>query len=194
MIELLTGTVYDRLQEQILLTVGPMTISLFMPRRVLVGLAHGETITLQTVWVWRETTGPQLFGFTDLVDKISFQLLLTAPGIGPKGALALIHQMTGSAVLKALAEGNDHLIAQTPGLGKKTAAKLIVELKEKARKASVHTTTPSLPQEAKDAIAALVQLGRAEQAIYEKVQEGVAQGVQGTAELIRYALSPAESR
>ena len=74
-----------------------------------------------------------LYGFLSQDDLNIFKLLLTVSGIGPKGALAILSAMSTDALRMAVISGDDHAIAKAPGIGKKTAQRLIIDLKDKLK-------------------------------------------------------------
>lgn len=73
----------------------------------------------------------RLYGFSSLAEKSLFLKLITISGIGPKIALSVISSMNVSTVIKAIQSGEDGLLAKVPGIGKKTAQRIIMELKDK---------------------------------------------------------------
>lgn len=110
-----------------------------------------------------------LFGFSSDDDRALFVLLLGVTGVGPRLALACLDGMTSDALTRALATGDVKRLAQTPGIGKKTAERLVLELKDKVGAVSmVGGAAPAAPYVARAAdplAAALTGLGydRAEQ-------------------------------
>lgn len=90
----------------------------------------GEEIKLYTYLNVREDA-LILFGFLTKEDKHLFKLLLTVSGIGPKGALSILSVMTPQELKFAILAGDDKQISKAPGVGKKMAQKLIIELKDK---------------------------------------------------------------
>ena len=73
----------------------------------------------------------QLFGFESWAEREFFMTLLNVSGIGPKGALAMIGQSTLSGLYQAIAGENVEFLTKVPGIGKKTAQRLVLELKDK---------------------------------------------------------------
>ncbi len=73
----------------------------------------------------------RLFGFADLNERRMFRLLLSTSGVGPKLAVAVLSTLPVARIVSSILEGDTKTISTVPGLGKKTAAKLIVELKDK---------------------------------------------------------------
>lgn len=124
----------------------------------------GEQIKLFTCQVVREDD-ISLYGFVSKEERSLFTLLLSVSGIGPKVSLALISSFPVDKLVAAITSGNVALISSVPGIGKKTAQKLVIELKDKVAKA--YALKPAdlalgITEESPligDAIAALIALG-----------------------------------
>lgn len=107
-----------------------------------------------------------LYGFGDQAQKRLFNLLISVSGIGPKSALAILATPDQAGLIEAIQNGNDGYLSKFPGIGKKTASRIIVELKDKVAAvdpaaplamtvANQVGTSPALA----DAVAALSALG-----------------------------------
>ena len=94
--------------------------------------AVGSQVTIYTYLHVREDL-LQLFGFLTRDDLEVFRLLITVSGIGPKGGLAILSVMSADELRFAVLAGDTKAIARTPGIGAKTAGKLILELKDKLK-------------------------------------------------------------
>ena len=124
----------------------------------------GEAAKLFTYQVVREDN-ISLYGFLSKEERKLFSLLLTVSGVGPKASMAILSAFPIDKLAAAIAQGNADLITSVPGIGKKTAQKLVIELKEKVAKA--YALTPSemtlgIPGDeavVSDAISALISLG-----------------------------------
>ena len=110
----------------------------------------------------------QLFGFLRKSDLDMFKLLITVSGIGPKGALGVLSVLDANDLKFAILSGDAKTIATAPGIGKKTAEKTVLELKDKVKledafeerlEAMSEKNTDSLQQVRQDASEALVALG-----------------------------------
>jgi Holliday junction DNA helicase RuvA len=105
-----------------------------------------------------------LFGFADLTEKRLFEKLLTISGIGPKLAITVLSGISAERLVGAI-RGADHAtLTKIPGIGKKTAERVVLELKDKLDDLAGFTTpstpaTPSLGATADDVLSALVNLG-----------------------------------
>jgi len=117
--------------DHVILRVGGFSIRVFVPVSTLNRLGDtGEEITLQTYFQVRED-GMALYGFFAEEDRNAFEQLLGVSGVGPKVALALLSVMDAKALFKAIADEDQQRLALAPGVGKRLAARLILELKGK---------------------------------------------------------------
>lgn len=87
-----------------------------------------------------------LYGFSDIGSRTLFRELIKANGIGPKMALAILSALTVDDFIKALSLSDVHALTSIPGVGKKTAERIIVEFKDKIDKLNLSNTTTTLPQ------------------------------------------------
>jgi len=124
----------------------------------------GEKIKIFTYQVVREDAN-DLYGFIRKEERNLFSMLLLVSGIGPKMAISLLSGIRMEDLVVAITKGNVNLITTVPGIGTKTAQRLIIELKEKIGKAysiSSSDIVKGLPSEdpvISDAISALMTLG-----------------------------------
>jgi Holliday junction DNA helicase RuvA len=100
-----------------------------------------------------------LYGFASAEELQLFQTLIGVSGIGPKLALSILSAMAVDKLTMAIATGNTHLLTEVPGIGKKTAERLILELKDKIGARWVITPGAQLVQENTEVVAALTSLG-----------------------------------
>ncbi len=124
--------------------------------------ALGEEVLLHTYTYVREDA-LALYGFADPGHLELFQLLLGVSGIGPKAALALLDALGGQGLRLALACGDVAALAKAPGIGKKIAARLALELRGKLSldvpMAGEPAVTPEAPPAKQEALEALMALG-----------------------------------
>ena len=131
MIAQLTGTVARAAGAHVVLDVGGVGYKVFVPVTVLEGLPpQGETVSLVTHTLVREDD-ISLFGFNDEAELRVFELLLTVSGVGPKVALALLSALPAEDLARAVAGEDVRTLTRVPGIGAKTAQRLVLELKEK---------------------------------------------------------------
>lgn len=93
-------------------------------------LTHKATVELWIETVVREDS-IRLFGFTTIANQNLFNMLTAVSGVGPKVALAILGTISSDVLMSAIATGDAKTIATAPGVGKKMAEKIIVELKNK---------------------------------------------------------------
>lgn len=126
--------------------------------------AEQENVRLYTHQVVREDL-LHLYGFLSREERDLFRLLLDVSGIGPKAGLAIMATHSPQQFVQAIQQENLKILTQIPGIGKKTAQRMILELRDKLAKTSQFATVDSLPVSAEeravsqDVIAALVGLG-----------------------------------
>lgn len=139
----------------------------------------GEEILLQTHLQIREDAH-QLYGFLSVTERTLFRQLIKINGIGPKVALALLssHSLTG--LKQAIFEGNIAFLTKAPGVGKKTAERLVIELRDKLAtdglsESPLPQATPNCPEY--EAVSALVALGFKEQEAKRLVQKSHTPGM-----------------
>ena len=152
---------------------------------------NGQEATFYTYHHIREQA-EELFGFGSLAAKKLFQILIAVQGVGPKAALAILSLGSSEQVRNALAQGDAGFIQKAAGVGKKTAERIIVDVRDKVGVPTQFGTTESTltaptpgeqPDEAREALMALgYTLADATKAL-----EGIAQDLP-TAERVRLAL------
>jgi len=131
MIAFLTGTVVRKGASFALLDVNGVGYQLSMTTGSLAALpADGDEVTIWTHLHVREDE-VSLFGFESEDEKASFEELITVTGVGPKVALATLSALSPQALAQAVASDDVALISTVPGVGKKTAQRMILDLKDK---------------------------------------------------------------
>lgn len=116
-------------QDYALIDVGGLGFQVYLSTRSLAALpALGEKVKVFT-YLQLSETGAALFGFLELQEKALFEALITVHGIGPKGALAALSALSPHELTQAIVTEDLNVLQQIPGVGKKTASRLIVELK-----------------------------------------------------------------
>lgn len=186
MIAFLCGHLVDVLEEGVIVEAGGIGYLVQVPLPVLKSLPpKGQPVRLYTHLVWRED-GPALYGFVSPAERELFRNLLGVGGIGPRGALAVLSALSPQALQKAVAEENEAALTAVPGIGKKTARRIILELKDKLARGFIGMPTG---KEEEEAVAALLSLGYAEAEARQAVREVVNHfGRQSPEELLRQAL------
>lgn len=141
MIAQLTGTVRHLTTDKVVLEVGGVGYSISLTPRNSSQISMGSALTLSTTLVVREDS-LTLFGFLDPHERDLFEVLQSVSGIGPKVALAITGALSPVDVARAIASDDVKTIEQVPGIGKKGAQRLILELKGKL----ISDATPALAQ------------------------------------------------
>ncbi len=131
MISYIRGELVDVEEEKVILDVGGVGYGIFMPAQSM-GLlpSIGEELKLYTYMNVREDA-MQLFGFLTKDDLQVFKLVIGVSGIGPKGGLSILSHLSPDELRFAVMSHDVKAIAGAQGIGKKTAEKLIIELKDK---------------------------------------------------------------
>jgi holliday junction DNA helicase RuvA len=131
MIASIQGLLEARRAGYVIIRVGGFGIRVFTPTSTLSRLGDvGSEVSLYTHFYVRED-GMALYGFSSEEDRDAFGQLIGISGVGPKIALALLSMMDAQTFYKAIADEDQQRLALTPGVGKKLAAKLVLELKGK---------------------------------------------------------------
>jgi Holliday junction DNA helicase RuvA len=130
MIAQLTGTVRHLTTEKVVLEVGGVGYAISITPRTSTNIVMGSELTLATTLVVREDS-LTLFGFLDPRDRDIYETLQTVTGIGPKVALAITGALTPEELASAIAQEDIVAIEKVPGIGRKGAQRLILELKGK---------------------------------------------------------------
>ena len=190
MISAISGTLSSTGGDRVTLdTPGGVTYEVAVPLGVVERLPPvGSDVTLRTVLVVREDSW-SLFGFDELRERTVFQRLLGATGVGPRLALAMVSTLGGGRVVRAIIDADLATLSTVPGVGKKTAERIVVELKDRLGDvrepgAAASATTPS-----EQAVQALTNLGYSAADADRAVRTVVADASDGKpVDLIRSAL------
>jgi holliday junction DNA helicase RuvA len=131
MIGRLTGTLAAKTPPQVLLDVGGVGYEVDVPMSSFYNLpALGERVTLLTHFVVREDA-QVLFGFLTVDERATFRLLVKISGVGPRTALAILSGLSVNELAQAVSLQTSERLIKVPGIGKKTAERLLLELKGK---------------------------------------------------------------
>lgn len=131
MLAFLEGEIVAIEENSVILETNHIGYHIFMPSSCFDGmLREGESVRIHTYLQVKED-GLQLYGFLNREDLKLFKLLIGVNGIGPKAALGILSALTADELRFAVLSDDAAAIAKAPGVGKKTAQKLILELKDK---------------------------------------------------------------
>ncbi len=167
MIAFIEGTVVLTRETSAIISVGGFGIEVLCPRPTLEKCATGKPIRLETYFQVRED-GMTLFGFHESDALEVFKLLLSVSGVGPKLALSALSTYNTSVLASAILNEDDKMLSSISGVGKKTAERIVLELKNKlpvqftvtAKGAGGKAVAPPSENPAFiDAVEALVSLG-----------------------------------
>jgi Holliday junction DNA helicase RuvA len=141
------------------INVGGIGFQVYMPTSALSTLGNiGEEVKLHTHLHLKEDNAT-LYGFASIDELRLFQTLISVSGSGPRLALAMLSAMGVDKLAMAIATGSVELLTEVPGIGKKMANRLILELKDKIGAGWVTTPAAQLAQENTDVLSALISLG-----------------------------------
>ncbi len=159
MIASLSGKVESLGSDWAIINVGGIGFQVYMPTSTLSTLGTiGEEVKLHTHLHLREDNAT-LYGFTSAEELGLFQTLISVSGLGPKLAVAMLSAMNVEKLTMAIATGSTDLLAEVPGIGKKMANRIILELKEKIGAGWLGVPAAELAQENAEVLAALTSLG-----------------------------------
>lgn len=185
MISHLTGELFEKERGSIILDVGGVGYRVYVSSATFAELPteNGAEISLYTHLAVREDA-MDLYGFTDRDELALFELLLSVSGIGPKSALAVL-SLAGAATLRtAIAKDDVSYLTKVSGIGKKTAEKIVLELKDKL--GSFAGAGPELREDA-DVVEVLVSLGYARDEARDVVKR-LSDDASGTSSRVKEAL------
>ena len=159
MIAGLHGTLESLGSDWAIINVGGISFQVYMPTSTMSTLgAIGKKVKLFTHLQLREDIAI-LYGFATADELRLFQTLTSVSGIGPKLALAMLSAMHVEQLTMAIATGSTDLLTTVPGIGKKTANRIILELKDKISAGWITTPALQIAQENTDVLAVLTSLG-----------------------------------
>jgi len=190
MIALVSGTLALKEADRVVVrTASGLGYEVFVPTRAFESLPHpGQPVELHTCLVVRED-GQTLFGFTSAEERRVFQRLMTASGVGPRLALAMLSALPSERIVRSIRDRDIAVLVSVPGVGKKTAERLVVELGDKTddlvAESGERITTVS-----DTAARALMVLGYTAAEVDEAVRRVLAEDATlGAAALIKRALT-----
>ncbi len=177
MISYIKGIITYKTNTFVVVECNGIGYKIFVSSATLSQLNETETVMIYTFMNVKEDD-ISLFGFLTQQEQTIFHQLLSVSGIGPKGALAFLSEMTPEDIIIAILSEDIKTLSKTPGIGKKTAQRLILELKDKVKPQEVIQQTPQKDTNEKwEAVEALTSLGysrsEAMQAVNACYKEGL---------------------
>lgn len=187
MIAALTGRLEGRSTDSVVINVAGVSFLVRVPASTARECGNiGDTLALYTHLYVREDA-LNLYGFRSAAERDFFERLLGVSGVGPKVALSLLSALPPADLEQAIAAGNVESLTRIPGVGKKTAARLILELKGKLDLLQAVFGPPPTTADS-DVLAALTNLGYPLAAAQQAVQSLPGDPSLATGEKIRLAL------
>ena len=196
MIAFLTGRLAFKAPTLLTLDVQGVGYEVHIPLSTYYALPNLDEVTALNIHTHLREDAIQLFGFLSQSEKESFLLLTSVSGIGPKLALSVLSSLSVTDLVQAIQSEDVEKLATVPGIGKKSAGRLALELKDKVGKihgAHPRATTADMPElegPYEDALSALVNLGYRAQDAKEALKRVMkaATGSLALKELIRKGL------
>lgn len=180
MISHIKGTVEEKFGNSLIVDVNGVGYEVMVPTPDFESVNLGEARKFFTYHAVRENS-EELYGFSTLAAKKVFELLISVQGVGPKAAIAILSLAEAEEVRNAIANADAGFVAKAAGVGKKTAERVIVDLRDKvgvpsrygATEVKYGTAVSAEPDEALDALIALGFPLKEAAAALEKVDTGL---------------------
>lgn len=196
MIGRIQGILLEKQVPDLLIDVGGVGYEVLAPMSTCFRLpATGEQVLLHTHFVVREDA-QLLYGFADKNERQLFRELIKVNGVGPKLALAILSGMDVDGFIRCVHEGDTASLVKLPGVGKKTAERLLIEMKDRLKAWELPASLPAATLQEQhaaadfvaDAESALVALGYKPQEASRAIAKVQADDIDNSEELIRRAL------
>jgi Holliday junction DNA helicase RuvA len=187
MIAHLSGTLLAKHATSVIVDVGGVGYEVTIPVTTFYDLGEPNTPVRLNIYTHVREESLQLFGFRTLRERELFTLLISVSGIGPKSGVAMLSGMNADEIVLAIRTNNYARLTAIPGVGRKTAERLVIELRDKmaalsspALEQDIATGAPGAAQSEdalrEDTLSALLQLGfprpAAEKTITNAMSEG----------------------
>ena len=198
MISFVRGNLFSKDENSVTIDVGGIGYRVLVPVRTLEKMHTGEEIFLNTYFAVREDA-MELYGFAEKEDLKMFEKLITVSGVGPKAAINLLSAFSSGELGTAIVLSDAKKIATAQGIGAKTAARIILELKDKILKETdikptkIASKKESTNNSKNEAVLALKVLGYTTTQINEVIDELDIEGLK-VEEIIKKALSNMNKR
>jgi len=158
MIATLRGEITQIEDHALVIEVGGVGLRVLVPAPLRGRMKVGEAIFLYTHLIVRETE-LTLYGFESQADRDLFNLLLGVDGVGPKASLSVLSTMNVDAVQRAIFGDEPELLSRVPGVGKKTAQKIVLYLKDRLKPSDTLASVAAMSDSDSEVLAALTALG-----------------------------------
>lgn len=173
MIAHLAGTLFEKSLQRLIVQVGGVGYEVHVPLSTLYGIGEpGAAVALHVHTHVREDA-IQLFGFGTPLELTLFERLIGISGIGPKVALAVLSGIEPAELVRAIRQGDLARLTSIPGVGKKTAERIVIELRDRVPAGVADVPAPSAEDDVRaDVLSALANLGY-QRAVAEKTIDRV---------------------
>jgi len=158
MIATVRGEITQIEDNALIVEVGGVGMRIFAPAPLRDKLKVGETALLYTHLIVREND-LSLYGFETVSDRVLFTTLLGVDGVGPKVALSVLSTLNLDAVQRAVANEDSDLLATVPGIGKRTAQKIVLYLHDRLKPTGALHAVATMSDTDSEVLAALTTLG-----------------------------------
>ncbi len=186
MIAHVSGTVLEINDKFAIVETSGLGYKVFASPDTLARLRQGQHASMYTYLCVREDA-LDLYGFSTIDEKSFFELLLGVSGIGPKSALAILSSATVETLSQAIGTGDTSYLNKVGGIGRKTAEKIVLELRDKLRANAEMKEGPSTLRAESDAVEALKSLGYSQNEARDVLKE-IPSSIEGTNARIKEAL------
>lgn len=169
MIAFLRGSLLERHPTQVVVDVGGVGYEVNIPVSTFSTLSDPPATVSLRVYTHVREDAIQLFGFATAEEKAAFEKLISVAGVGPKLAITILSGLAATDLAQAIRSGQTERLTRIPGIGKKTAERLVLELKDKldalipaaAMRSAAPAAAATLDELDQDVVSALVNLGAA---------------------------------
>lgn len=191
----ITGTIVEKNNEGIIIENNGIGYNIFMPKsKIDIIPDEGMEARIFTYTLVREDAF-LLYGFAKREELNIFKKLISVSGIGPKGALSILSTLTVEELVIALANRDAAAISKAPGVGKKSAERLVIDLNDKVSKEEIKVSIDDVDKPSDDmtsamneAIEAMLALGFSAKISKEAVEEAAKRANNDTSSILREAL------
>ena len=187
MISSLLGELQQKEENALVVAVGGVGLRVAVPKGLAERLNIGEKVFLHTHLIVRENE-LSLYGFESAEDRKLFTTLLGVDGVGPKVALSVLSTLTIDAIQRAIFSDEPDLLSRVPGVGKKTAQKMALYLKDRLKPADALARVASMSDVDSEVLAALTALGYSVVEAQSAIQSISKDAPQDVEERLRIAL------
>jgi Holliday junction DNA helicase RuvA len=187
MISSLLGELQHKEDNSLVVAVSGVGLRVTVPRGLAERLNVGDKVFLHTHLIVRENE-LSLYGFESTEDRRLFTTLLGVDGVGPKVALSVLSTLTLDAIQRAIFNDEPELLSRVPGVGKKTAGKIALHLKDRLQPADTLARVASMTDADSEVLAALTALGYSVVEAQSAIQSIPKDASQDVEERLRIAL------